>query len=116
MEIDGTEDKVDVSIGLKEEIDKGARVWKWVDNTPLNYQNWHDGYPQPAPGDAMRCATYFTDTLDYDPMFGKWKHVSCDNVQQRAICAKQSDYQISSKIQAVSRLKLRTDRYSSQKR
>lgn len=90
MIIEGTEStpgRVDVTIGLREQIVDGKRKWTWTDETPYLYENWLDGYPKKVrDNEPLRCATYFTNTKTYNPNYGKWKTVSCDSIQGRFIC------------------------------
>ncbi|KAI6243871.1 hypothetical protein M3Y99_00052700 [Aphelenchoides fujianensis] len=105
-----TAGKVDVSIGLKEVFEGNARVWAWVDESPFDYRNWMDGFPKEAKeGEALRCATYYSQVASYDPDFGpfllhacssinrllsgRWKHVNCETAQARAVCEREPDWE-----------------------
>ncbi|KAI6210531.1 C-type lectin domain-containing protein [Aphelenchoides besseyi] len=80
-----TPGKIDMSIGLKEEFEGDDR---WLDKSPYDYENWMEGYPQDAKeGEPLRCVTYFTDTENFDPKYGQWRHINCNTIQARMACA-----------------------------
>lgn len=81
-----TQPKGDVTIGLQEQIVDGLRQWTWVDQTVVDYTDWLQE-PKPAKdGDALRCATYYTDISVVSPKYGKWKTVDCNSTQGRVVC------------------------------
>ncbi|KAI6230028.1 C-type lectin domain-containing protein [Aphelenchoides fujianensis] len=86
-----TEGKVDATIGLYEALEDGARVWKWVDESELNWTNWAPGFPAESDTGDLRCATFFTNTKSTKKQ-GQWKTVNCDSVQAQAACSKAADW------------------------
>jgi hypothetical protein len=68
-----------------------------MDGKRMNYFNWAENYPRKVASDApLRCGTYVSGKRD-NKLNGKWKDVSCDSIQARAVCSQLPNYEFSDK-------------------
>ena len=50
--------------------------WNWVDKTPYDYKNWHEGEPNHN-DDFLYCAKVWEEHVD---RAGKWDDCLCSNL------------------------------------